>query len=138
MNNPIFLSFILNTNPGLTGIIITESFRTSRNLFNETCITIKNQNDNNIESVIRRGDKFELNLKNGSRLFALPLNRECICGMRADFIITDVKWNSEEMKIIVPLIIVPTIKKDEKLIKQQRLQFIYNLSDELIIDNLSQ
>lgn len=133
MNDSIFLSFILTTNPGIKGIIITESFRKGRFLFNETLGTIENQNKENIEKICKRADLFELQLKNGSRLFAFPLNRNYICGHRSDFVITDIGEERAEMRqIILPLIVANIIKIKGKMQRENRLQFIYNLNNETL------
>lgn len=105
MNDAFFLSFVLQSNPDIIGIITTKRFYSSRNLFNRTLNIIKNKDINNIPLQVKMSDKFEFQLKNGSRLLAIPFNNgNNLHGLRADFVFTDFKKDSKEMReFIYPL-----------------------------------
>lgn len=84
MHTADFTYFVIKTNPGITGLIIADSFRHSRLMMD----LIYSKLPENKARLIKRNDQSELKLENGSRLFCFPKHdMDKLCGFRFEFII---------------------------------------------------
>lgn len=116
-----FIKFILESQFGIRGLIISDSFRKSRIIFNNL---IKDMDINLQDRIYRRSDRYTLELNNKSTLDVIPWNENKFCGYRCDFIILGEFGDEDRLKKYI----LPYLMMNERYTK-----FVYSIKEERFI-----